>query len=238
MMFNDWRDAARAHAHHEYPREACGLVVVFKGRTQYVGCANAAQAPGDQFVISAEDYERAEAKGEIVAVFHSHPDTSAQPSSLDVSACRVSCLPWHILSVPGGEWVQLLPESPTPALYGREFSHGTLDCYAFVRDWYAIERGITLPDFARDDEWWRKGQNLYLDNFGAAGFVQVRDDSLEPGDVLLMQVHADVPNHAAIFLGDGQIGHHLYGRLSSREVFGGYYRKHHTQTLRYAGHAA
>ncbi|WP_043946890.1 NlpC/P60 family protein, partial [Ralstonia solanacearum] len=41
------------------------------------------------------------------------------------------------------------------------------------------------------------------------------------GDVILMQVRAPVPNHAAVYLGGVQMLHHLHGRLSSRDVYGG-----------------
>jgi cell wall-associated NlpC family hydrolase len=105
-----------------------------------------------------------------------------------------------------------------------------------VRDWYALERGIDLPDFERFDEWWKRGMNLYLDNFGSAGFEDTnltdRAD-LKVGDALLMQVASPVPNHAAVYLGDGLILHHLQGRLSSRDVYGGYWQKVTTQVLRH-----
>mgnify|MGYP003704446663 CR=1 FL=1 len=80
------------------------------------------------------------------------------------------------------------------------------------------------------------GQNLYLDNFGSAGFEalgSVQSEDMEVGDVLLMQVASPVPNHAAIYLGDGLILHHLQGRLSSRDVYGGYWQKITTHTLRH-----
>ena len=32
--------------------------------------------------------------------------------------------------------------------------------------------------------------------------------------------------------------HHVQGRLSSRDVFGGYWRKHNTHILKYTGRAA
>jgi cell wall-associated NlpC family hydrolase len=74
---------------------------------------------------------------------------------------------------------------------------------------------------------------LYVDNFATAGFAVVDPDDLRVGDVLLMQVHSEVPNHAAIVLGDGLILHHLQGRLSSRDVYGGYWQKITTHTLRH-----
>ncbi len=72
-----------------------------------------------------------------------------------------------------------------------------------------------------------------MDNFADAGFVVVEPDDLLVGDVFLMQVNSEVPNHAAIYLGDGLILHHLQGRLSSRDVYGGYWQKITTHTLRH-----
>ncbi|EFE3862667.1 phage tail protein, partial [Escherichia coli] len=55
-----------------------------------------------------------------------------------------------------------------PHLTGRRFEHGVTDCYTLFRDAYHLA-GITLPDFEREDDWWRNGQNLYLDNMAATG---------------------------------------------------------------------
>ncbi len=42
-----------------------------------------------------------------------------------------------------------------------------------------------MPDFHRGDDWWRNGQNLYLDNLEATGFYRVALTAAQPGDVLL-----------------------------------------------------
>jgi len=34
-----------------------------------------------------------------------------------------------------------------------------------------------------------------------------------------------VPNHAGIYLGDGLMLHHMYGRLSRKDTYGGYWRE-------------
>lgn len=224
--------AAEKHARAEFPREACGLVVVKRGRRVYVPCANSARTPEDHFSIAPEEFAAAEEQGEVVGVFHSHPNASADPSTSDLQACNASGVAWHILALPSGSWNTITPKTTSMPLYGREFSHGSCDCYGFVRDWYAQELGIELDEFQREDEWWRKGQNLYLDNFASQGMYVVTDGSLQVGDILLMQVLSNVPNHAAIYLGDDVIGHHLYGRLSGRDVYGGYYKKHTTHVLR------
>lgn len=224
--------AAEKHARAEFPREACGLVVVKRGRRVYVPCTNSAKTPEDHFSIAPEEFAAAEGKGEVVGVFHSHPNASAEPSTADLQACNASGITWHILALPSGAWKTVEPKTTSMPLYGREFVHGSCDCYGFVRDWYAQELGIALADGTREDEWWKKGQNLYLDRYEKWGFELVKDGSLQVGDVLLMQVLSNVPNHAAIYLGGDVIGHHLYGRLSGRDVYGGYYKKHTTHVLR------
>lgn len=233
------KQAIIRHAQQELPREACGLVVIRNGREVYHPCRNLS-TNADQFVMDPLDYEGATQRGELVAVVHSHPYASPEPSQADKAACERSGVPWHIVSVPGFEWSTLTPSGWVAPLIGREFHHGVLDCYTLVRDWFALNCNAHLPDFERGDDWWVKGQNLYLERYALAGFHRVplsddkRPDELQVGDLLLMQLCSPVPNHAAIWLGDGTILHHLAGRLSSRDIFGGYYRKHSTHALRYA----
>lgn len=239
--------AIRAHAIAEYPRECCGLVVSTPaGRERYVRCRNT--APGtDHFVMAAEDYAAAEDLGQVVALVHSHPDAPATPSAADRVACEASGLPWYIVEVrkgndgivATGEVHSFAPEGYQAPLLGRPFAHGVLDCYSIVRDWYQRARGISLPDFAREDGWWEGDQELYLDHFAEAGFRRLDDgETLEPGDVILMQVLSKRTNHAAVYLGAEPLAerpdlypladamlHHLYGRPSSREVYGGYWRE-------------
>jgi proteasome lid subunit RPN8/RPN11 len=233
------------HAQEQYPRECCGLLVVVKGRRRYVPCTNAA-AGTDHFILPATEYAAADDLGEIVAIVHSHPDAPAQPSQADLVACEASGLPWHIVRVDlvdgaplAGELVTIEPTGYQAPLVGRQFSHGVLDCYQLIVDWYARERGIELKQFARADNWWNDSKSdLYNDGFPQAGFVKLADGaSMDVGDVILMQIRAmnGVPNHAAIYLGDGLILHHLHGRLSSRDVYGGYFRDTTHSFLRYIG---
>lgn len=59
-----------------------------------------------------------------------------------------------------------------PHLTGRKFAHGVTDCYTLFRDAYHLA-GMDMPDFHREDNWWNKGKNLYLDNLEATGFYRV-----------------------------------------------------------------
>jgi proteasome lid subunit RPN8/RPN11 len=221
----------RAHAARDYPRESCGLVIVRKGRRRYAPVRNIAEK-NEHFVMHPEDQAAAEDAGEVVLVVHSHPNVAARPSQADLVGCERSGVPWLIVNWPTGAVHTFAPTGYQAPLYGREFSHGVLDCYTFVKDYFAQTLSIELPDFNRPDEWWLKGQDLYLQGFEAAGFVRV-DGRPEKHDGLLMRVGSPVPNHGAIFLGDGCIGHHQSNRLSSRDVYGGWFQKVTTHVLRH-----
>lgn len=231
-MNEENRQAAIAHAKAEFPREACGLVVIRKGKEVYVPCRNIGVG-SDNFVLHPEDYAAADAQGDIVAVFHSHVNLPPTPSQADRVACEASGLRWHIVSIPTENWAQMQPSGYVAPLVGREWSHGVLDCYALVRDWFAQERGIVLQNFERHDQWWNQGGNLYLENFEKAGFRVIDENDLQTGDCFIMQIMSPVPNHAAVYLGDDVMLHHIQGRLSTREIYGGYWRKHTTHIVRY-----
>jgi proteasome lid subunit RPN8/RPN11 len=220
------------HALFEMPREACGLLIVDRGRERLVICENVSEV-NDQFVISPKDYLAATKSGEIVGVVHSHCNISSRPSQADRVNCEESGVEWHICSVPLGSWTSFKPENYKAPLVGREWSHGTLDCYSLIRDYYRETLAIEIPDFHRGFEWWTKDENLYMENYPKAGFFEVPMKYLKEHDVLLMQIHANVVNHGAVYLGRDTMLHHLNGRLSSREVFGGYYRKHTVRVLRH-----
>lgn len=227
--------AFRAHAAAEYPRECCGLLVVVKGRERYWPCQNEASRPTERFRWRQEDYAAADDAGEIVGICHSHPDVASRPSEADRVLCEATELPWHIVAVHHGQALDIYSFEPSgyvAPLVGREFCHGVLDCYALCRDWYAREAGLVLPDFPREDRWWSDGKSrLYEDHFAEAGFELVtrtpkeHAEPLRRGDGILMQIRSpnDTPNHAAVYLGEGRgwMIHHFYGRLSSRDVYGG-----------------
>ncbi|CTZ81428.1 putative tail assembly protein [Escherichia coli] len=105
-----------------------------------------------------------------------------------------------------------------PHLTGRRFEHGVTDCYTLFRDACHLA-GIDMPDFEREDDWWRNGQNLYLDNMAVTGFYRVPLSSAQAGDILLCCFGASVPNHAAIYCGNGELLHHLPEQLSKRERY-------------------
>lgn len=223
--------AIQKHAESVYPEESCGLIVKTARHRRYIPCKNTHEKPTEFFRISAESWADAEDEGDILAIVHSHPDAGPHASSEDLKQCHESGLPWVIMSWPSGEHTITTP-ADTPPLLKRPFIHGSWDCYGLVRDWYKQERGIELPDFERTDNWWTRGENLYVRHYAEAGFYS-HSDELQPGDIILMQYKADEINHAGIYIGDGKMFHHMYGRLSEVVPYGGMWRERTLLTLRY-----
>lgn len=216
-------------AEAEYPKECCGLIVGKKNKPRYVPCRNISEHEG-AFAIHPEDWANAEDTGPIIKIIHSHCNELPNPSQADLVGCEKSGLPWVIVSWPTKQVYEFKPGGYEAPLIGREFVHGVVDCYTLVRDYYRLKLGIDLPDFDRQDDWWNKGENLYLENFGKAGFEAIPAEELAENDVILMQRRSPVPNHAAIYIGGQKILHHVEGRLSGEDVygdsrFGGYWRK-------------
>lgn len=215
------------HLESEYPKEGCGLIIVAKGKHRYVPCRNISDTPLHNFVIDPEDYAKAEDMGEIVTVVHSHVNQGVLMSEGDRVMCNKSNLPWLIVSVVDGKCVdskRYEPDGYVAPLVGRAFAHGILDCYSLVQDYYARELDILLPNFEREDNWWNKGDNLYMDHFAEAGCAPIKGPICK-GDIIIMQVRSPVPNHAAVYIGDGMMLHHMYGRLSTRELYAGWYQE-------------
>lgn len=97
----------------------------------------------------------------------------------------------------------------------RPFLHGIFDCYTLVRDYYRREFGLWLPaNIQRTYGWWEQGDNLYVD--GAPKYAFVNASDVKRHDLIVMKL-GPVPNHGAIYLGDGNILHHIGGRFSCVE---------------------
>jgi proteasome lid subunit RPN8/RPN11 len=229
----DLLDAMVEHAQAEVPNECCGLIVARGKKTRLMRCRNVSETPRTDFEIDPQAWLELEEGEEVVAVYHSHPFTSPEPSMADLAGCESSGLPWHIVTPIGGH--RYIEPSGYQAPYvGRPYVYGVLDCFTLVRDYYRREYGIDLPELERPRNWWLSGLDLYRDNFERYGFVRVDGENPIPGDAFLIQVFSPVPNHAAIYLGDGKILHHVQGRLSTIDVWGGMWERSMTHHLRHS----
>lgn len=227
------------HCIKQFPKEACAVQVGDK----YFPCENVSEDPLNAFRISPEQLAEIEDEhGPITGVVHSHPNGPACFSPTDVVVCNHMGVPWTLLVLSEsdqGVYLQdtlvMQPSGDKNSLVGRPFVHGISDCLSIILDTYLRELGLDLGDYDREFGWWDQGKDYYQELLPKAGFRKV--DTLQKWDVVLMQIRSPVPNHAAVYLGDdgtlssepnlyptpGSILHHLVGRDSKRDVYGGYW---------------
>ncbi|MGV6989664.1 C40 family peptidase [Testudinibacter sp. P80/BLE/0925] len=206
-----------AYAKSYEPQEICGFVVFEGAQQRFIACDNIAAEPERYFEIHPDDWLKAQLADGIVALVHSHPDGLPFLSEADRQMQVRSGLDWWLVC---DEKIHQFRH--VPHLIGREFAHGTADCYSLFRDAYMLA-GFDFPEFTYDEEWYREEQDLYLDNMAKHGFTCVSEP--QPGDVILMQISSPVANHAAIYLGNQQMLHHTPNRLSKRDIYGGYWQR-------------
>lgn len=210
------------------PQEMCGAIADIhdKGR-RFFAIDNIAENPEETFEMNPKGWQALAADGEIVAVVHSHPSGEPFLSGADRQMQIQTGLPW-VLAV-GGRLKQF---RCCPHLRGRVFEYGKADCGALIRDAFML-MGIDLPDHTRgdiDDD----AEHEYLrKHFERVGFVRV-SDGLRGGDVVLTS-YGGHANHAALYLGDGQILHHAYNQLSRREPFNQWWSERVHSVWRYPG---
>lgn len=149
---------------------------------------------------------------------HTHVNgVSIEPSDHDIKTQISVGIPFGICTVTKDSCSDVLwfgDGALEVPLIERPFIHGVYDCYSLCRSYYYQKHNTLIPDYPRQNGWWENGENLYEENFKNAGFEEVND--LKEGDAFLMKLTKSIGvfHHAAIYLGEEQILHHLTGRLS------------------------
>jgi proteasome lid subunit RPN8/RPN11 len=219
-------DAIKAHAAATPEVEVCGIVTA-DGYEQH---ENLHETPETHFRMSDAVAERV-ALGEVLAIVHSHTNHGLDhPSIEDQRQALAMGIPWGLVVIRHGvvqepffwgEGVAPLPVMPRDFRWGPEGTDGRGDCLALVRAWYRDHRGLIIPDTPRDKTWEEEIPEAYVEGWQREGFRRIGEDQLRPGDALLFSLQSSkwLPNHAAIYLGDEMILHHLAGRLAERGPF-------------------
>lgn len=240
---NDLLKVIREAAMERFPKEACGLVVKVGKKSIAVETENSSENPNAQFLIGADEYARCADMGEVIGVWHTHTNGNPNPSNADYAGCENSGLTWYLqpirqledLSFAFDEFICFEPEGREIPYLERPYAFGALDCWSLVRDYYKREFGIQLGDYPRHHEFWKNPEtNYFHTEWKNENLIDVTGTIPQVGDIFFIQTDkSGNPNHVAVFVGDDMILHHCHGRLSRRDVYGGYWAKH---TVRHVRH--
>lgn len=222
----------KQHFEAEYPREGCGVIAVVKGKKRFFPCKNVAE-DDNNFVLCSKDWFRIKQQADIIAIVHSHPDATNEPSKSDINNCNAIGLPYYIFSYPEMELNIVQPKKNFTPLLGREYEFGVRDCFEAMRDWLADE-GIDIPPREPfEDDWWEKEDLNYFSEENIKNWNHVKVEEAQKNDVLIFQVEANVPNHCGVYLGKDVFYHHAVNRLSCRENLYPFWAKHLVGIYRY-----
>lgn len=236
MSFNtDLKELIIFAAQKNYPNESCGLIITRGKKSVCVECENVSESPANQFLISHEEYARLSEQGDVVGVWHTHVDTLPNPSEADLVGCEASHMPWFILSIYKNEVGEfsfsginkIEPTGYEADYLQRPYVFGSMDCWTLVQDYYRREFEIELDNFPRIHKFWANGHDFFGENWNKQGFNLVTDESYQVGDLFLMGTdNTGKANHIGIYIGNEMMLHHAHGRLSCRDIYGGYWHKH------------
>ena len=109
LSFNMYRKEIEAHFKKEYPREGCGILCIQNSRLKWVPCINLSEGTED-FRMDPDEYLSISLTSEILAIVHSHPDGSPEPSDYDRKNCNAMGIPYYIFSYPDMQQSVLRPE--------------------------------------------------------------------------------------------------------------------------------
>ena len=114
---------------------------------------------------------------------------------------------------------------------------GRQDCFKLAIDFFYDNFGIVIPNYARPADWASDQLDLMRILPEHCGFETITDwklKDLRPADVLCIAVGEANPNHFAIYVGDDEMIHHLYGRYSNKEIFRDFWRRQTAFVLRHS----
>ena len=213
--------AAIAHAEEMQPRESCGVVAGGK----YHRLENI-DTKMNSFAMDMRAYLKIDKKTPVEAIVHSHVYASPVASDADRSMCEATGKPWLIVNYPLGTWEVTEPSGYKAPLVGRSFAWACHDCWTLVQDAFERFAGIRMPNIFLPWEFWETGEEMIVDRYAEAGLVIVDDPEWRHCDIAAMQVWpSKVVNHLGLILYPDILLHQLGGRLSVREVYGGFYAK-------------
>jgi len=198
------------HAYCKFPREACGVVTVHKGKIDYIECTNVSTEE-DAFIIDPVEYAKLSDRAYLIV--HSHT-TGNEPSEHDISMLNTIRIPYLIYYIESNTYGIYYPKNYNN-LIGRDYIFGEQDCFEAVRDWYRAHSVIVPPRRNWIDNWWHHGYNYIKEDISQWPFTKVKNPVY--GDILTFKVQNPVENHIGVYLDDDRFFHHAVDRMSCVE---------------------
>jgi proteasome lid subunit RPN8/RPN11 len=235
IVDNNLKLELRKHALTNVPKECCGFILGAPPHfeePEIWPCDNLSNVPEKSFEISPQKHLMAINTGRLIAYYHSHPEGPAEFSESDKHHSEVVGLASFLYSLKEDKLSYYCPKSLETPLEGRNFTMHVHDCLTLVLDYYKVHLGIDLEYVEHTKDDLQAGFPLQDALLAQNGLRQVNERRRH--DIVVMALNDfGLPNHFAIYLGDGRILHQLMNRDSQKQVYGGFWRKNTILVLRH-----
>jgi proteasome lid subunit RPN8/RPN11 len=223
----DVKDNIKKHALENPTEEVCGIVF-FNERFELitVQCRNTHPDPKSSFKISLDELYFVKNKYKILALYHSHPNSSADPTPCDINNSEENGYPMYIYSVLEDDFYLYRPASDfIRPLKGRQFAMDVNTCLTCVLDYFIQKFGPPNKGFQENfvvPKDINRANNKILEIIkNSYKFCPIKTEEVdincpvEQDDIFLMEPGlTDIPYHVGVISKQGTILHHLIGQLS------------------------
>lgn len=200
------------------PDMICGVLLQDDNNSGFKPCVNASPAPEQGAIIDADFLRTLRHSHEITHVICSVPDARSHDISDYQAMSDRDGLPYLLVLWPGLQSLTIFPQTELD-YENRPYIYGQYDCYSLIRDYLLRENGIALNDYPREVYSLSSGKNIFEVQAPEEGFVRIEDTSLQAGDILVFNLPSTRLQHPAVYIGNGQMLHHLPPGLSCREAY-------------------
>lgn len=193
-----------------YPNECWGYIIPRRWQLELMPCENLAKDKLNCVVTDPRNYIKAYNEG-AVSFYHSHPTPPSEIHGFEQHIANELQMSSIIYTNYLDRFDVLNPEDKIFPLENRPFLYGVFDCWTLVRDKIFLTDGRKLTNYKEPWGWWASGKSAFTENIGKEGYRET--DTLENGNVILMNWHCDIPNHIGYYE-NGRVLHHYLGGLS------------------------
>ena len=221
----DYKQQIKELALRKPREEICGFIVKANDDFLLFESRNEATNEKKYFVTNAYDYLSASKAGEIVAVFHTHPNSIEKPSILDVINSENHNINYIIYSLKSDKFLEYKPcgNKFLNMFLGKSFEIGVNDCFTLVRDFFKVKYGFNIHNVYRDKDWRKANKDLIKTEQEKSDFVEVKD--LQEDDILAFSLDKKSATHLGIYLGNNCFLHQPRNHFSKIDLVDGVFSK-------------
>ena len=238
-MKKEFKNEIINHA-KEFPQEeVCGALILTKfDGPKIVRLKNYHEDKQNFFRVDPKEFISLKRKGDILALYHSHPDAKSTPSAYDKKISKELCVPFYIYSLLEEDFYLFVPDTYQPDLMGRVYVEDVLNCAMFAKNYYEQKFGMKCgykQNFFEVSS--KKSANLrIIKGITSSGFEEIDKNDIKKDDLIVFKAFSeDQYFHLGIYNGEGEFFHHEVNCLSKTDIFDQIHQRLVYKVYRYKG---